>query len=149
VTSANGTVASDPSNAAAGFFVRRDARGVVEAEAYDEMNGVRMVDGGNVGHLDNGDWLRFAGLDFGAQAATRFTARLGVPAESAGQQIEVRLDAPDGQLVGTLTTTSTGWWYTYAEQSVAIEPTTGMHDVYLVFRGGYGVAALDSIRFGG
>jgi hypothetical protein len=147
VRSGRAGILSAPSDPATGQWVLRDALAVTQAESYDEMSGVGPVNYGNVGFLDNGDWLRYYGMNFGTRGATKFTARIGLPDESAGQRIEVRLDALDGQVIGTLTTTSTGWWYTYADQSTSVAPTTGVHDVYLVFRGSTGVGALDTIQF--
>jgi hypothetical protein len=120
---------------------------VTQAESYDETSGAGIVSDGNVGFLDDGDWVRYCGMDFGTGGATKFTTRMAVPAASAGQRIEVRLDGVGGALIGTLTTTSTGSWSTYANESTAVTPTTGVHDVYLVMRGGSGIGNLDTIQF--
>jgi hypothetical protein len=147
VRSGRAGVLSDPSNVATGQWEHRDGLSLVQAESYDEMSGVGTVGDGNVGFIDGGDWVRYYGMDFGTGGATKFTARIAVPDGSAGQQIEVRLDALDGPVIGTLTTASTGGWYTYAGQTTAVAPTTGLHDVYLVFRGTYGIGNLDAIQF--
>lgn len=72
-----------------------------------------------------GAWMSVKGVDFG-ESASVFTAKV----RGAGT-IEVRLDAPDGKTVGTLTYDSAADWQgVYAQLSKNIE---GVHDLYLVF----------------
>ena len=52
-----------------------------------------------------------------------------------------------GTIVGTLTVTGTGGWWTFAEQGAPISPVTGVHDVYLTFTGTGGVANMDWFAF--
>ena len=58
----------------------------------------------------NGDWVRFKGVSLGS-GATTFTART---AATAAGTVEVRLDSPTGQLVGTAPVAPTADKYTYA-----------------------------------
>jgi hypothetical protein len=122
---------------------RRDARGRIEAESFDAQRGV-IVGGGVVGSADGGDWVRFGDVDFGAGVG-RITARIA--ALRAGRFIDVRVGSPTGRLAGTLTTSATGGWSTYTTQSTAVSGLAGRVDLYLVFRGGDGVANLDWITF--
>lgn len=102
-----------------------------------------MSGGGVVGSADSGDWIKFSNVDFGA-GVTRMTARLATT--RSGRLIEVRTGSPTGAIAGTLTTTSTGGWNTHTLQSATVA-LSGRHDLYLVFRGGSGVANLDWITF--
>ncbi|WP_438433461.1 glycoside hydrolase family 43 protein [Gorillibacterium sp. sgz500922] len=78
----------------------------------------------------DGSWLALARVDFGQPGATAFTASIW----SDGRQsaIELRLDQPDGKLIGTLTipSTASGW----SERSVNVAAAEDVHDLYLVFR---------------
>lgn len=85
-------------------------------------------------------------MDFGA-GVTGFRAHAAVPFAYAGKQIEVRLDGVSGPLLGTLTVAGTGDWGNPVAQDTKVSGTTGVHDLYLAFRGGYGVGNLDWITF--
>lgn len=125
-----------------------DARSLfprLEVELVDEAQGVEVFDSG-LGYLDHGDWVRYNRVDFGA-GATLFQANLAVPADFAGKQIEIRIDRLDGPLLGALTTQATGGWERYTVQRINITPVSGVHDLYLIFRGGDGVANLDWVHF--
>ena len=126
----------------------RSARVAIEAESFDLQGGGGVVKTEtNIGSLDDGDWVKYASVDFGA-GVTTFTARLALPATAAGRRIEIRTGGPTGTLLGVLTTVATGGWSVFADQRVALtNPTTGVHNLYLVFRGGNGVGVLDSFTF--
>jgi hypothetical protein len=122
---------------------RRTARDRIEAESFDAWRGV-VAGGGVVGSADAGDWARFGGVDFGG-GARRISARIATP--RAGRSIEIRIGSPDGRLAGRLTTAATGGWRTYATQSALVSGLAGRVDIYLVFRGGSGVANIDWVTF--
>lgn len=113
----------------------------IEAEAFNDQNGVETWWGG-FGYFDQGDWARYSQVDLGAGVNT-FRAELAVPDDFAGGQIEVRLDAPNGRLVGALTVQSTGDWNNYQIQEVTIQPSSGVHDLYIVGAGSHGIANVD------
>ena len=122
------------------------ARSRIEAESYTSSNGTIVRGPTNIGSLDAGEWVKYGPIDFGG-GVSRFVARLAVSATSAGKLMEVRIGSPTGTLLGSLRTTSTGAWSTYADQSVTLTGLViGTQDVYLVFRGG-AVAVLDSFTF--
>jgi hypothetical protein len=52
-----------------------------------------------------------------------------------------------GSLLGTITTTGTGAWNVYKTQKKGINKVSGVKDLYLVFKGGDGVAVIDSLKF--
>ncbi len=117
----------------------------LQAEEADAMQGVEVY-GDGVGFVDEGDWLRYDQIDLGS-GVTDFFVRIAVPDESAGRQIEVHLDAPDGQPVGVLTVAASGSWNDFTIQQVAIDPIGGVHDLYIRFAGGSGVGNIDWFRF--
>lgn len=124
---------------------RWSAANKLEAENFYSQSGVSF-DNTGVGSLDAGDWLRYIDVDFGA-GMDRIKLNLAVDAAYAGKTIEVRLDSPTGAQVGTVTVPSTGGWTTFREVVTPIQRTSGVHNLYLVARGGNGVANLDWIQF--
>jgi beta-glucosidase len=76
-----------------------------------------------------GDWVSYQNADLGR--ARTFSARV---AGGAGT-IEVRLDSPTGQLVGTATSSGTADKYTYTTVSTPLRGAGGRHNVFLVFTG--------------
>jgi arabinoxylan arabinofuranohydrolase len=115
----------------------------VEAETMAWSAGIAVEPGnpedaaGNVPNMvvtdiHNGDWIAVASADFGT-GASAFSAR--VASESGGGAIELRLDRPDGKLVGTLAVPATGGPDHWVEATADVSGAEGVHDVYLVFRG--------------
>ena len=55
-----------------------------------------------------------------------------------GGTIEIRLDAADGDLLGSCTVEPTGDWGRFARTDCEIRPVSGVHELWLVFRTGRG-----------
>lgn len=91
--------------------------------------------GMDVGFIENGDYIKVKGVDFGTGAAS-FVAR--VASATSGGNIELRLDSPTGTLVGTCAVSETGDWQTYVDKSCTVSGAEGVHDLYLKFTGGSG-----------
>lgn len=112
----------------------------VEAETFNAQSGVeteRCSEGGmNAGYLQNGDWVRIRGVNFGSTGARNFSAR--VASSTSGGNIELRLGSPTGTLIGTCTVAGTGGWQSWATRTATVTSTTGTHDIYLRFTGGSG-----------
>ena len=136
-----------PTTTASGApFISGPARGTWAAGLYGDASGVTRLPGNVIGNFDNGDWIKYNGIDFGSGVST-FTATIGVPAAYAGQKIQLRLDSLTGPIIGTLTTTATASWFTYANESTTVRGVSGVHALYLVGVGGYGIGALASWKF--
>lgn len=107
----------------------------VPAAAFASQQGVQTApstEGGEcIGWIEHGDWVRYAGVDFGA-GSDRLEIR--VSSASAGGVIEVRLDGPDGELLGTGRVASTGDWQAWTTLGVALKPQRGVRTVCLAFR---------------
>jgi len=110
----------------------------IEAEDYAGINsssieiiGVPPEGGRGIGYITSGDYLVYKSIDFG-NGATSFKAKV---ANSNTSNIELRLNGPNGTLIGTLSVKSTGDWNTYEEQTCSISKVTGINDLYLVFKG--------------
>lgn len=110
-----------------------------EAETICWASGLKTEtcsEGGmDVCNIENGDYLKVAGVDFGT-GATSFDAR--VASSASGGSIEIRLDSISGKVVGTCSVSGTGGWQTWTTKSCTISGATGIHDVYFKFTGGSG-----------
>ncbi|BCJ93967.1 endo-1,4-beta-xylanase [Anaerocolumna cellulosilytica] len=111
----------------------------VEAESMSQNNGIQTEacsEGGrNVSFIENGDWIKITGVDFGTGAAS-FEAR--VASATSGGTIEIRLDSPNGTLVGTCQVGQTSGWQNWTTKTTTVAGATGVHDLYLKFTGGSG-----------
>ena len=95
--------------------------------------------------IEHGDWACFRYLDFEA-GCKLFSVEAG--SSTCGGLVEIRLDHPDGHLVGTCRIDTTGEWSDSRCFSAPIEHTEGVHALYLRFRGGKGrLFDLRSIQF--
>ncbi|MBN2163356.1 MAG: family 43 glycosylhydrolase [Pontiellaceae bacterium] len=102
----------------------------IETEKCSDENG-----GMNIFDIDNGDYIKVKGVDFGA-GASMFGAR--VASASKGGKIELRLGSVDGTLIGTCTVKNTGGDQQWENVSCKVDGAAGVHDLYLVFKGGDG-----------
>lgn len=109
----------------------------VEAETFNAQSGIETEpssEGGmNVTDLQSGDWVRLRGVDFGADGAEAFGA--SVASATSGGAIELRLDSPDGMLIGTCTVPGTGGAQSWTITICPVSGATGVHDLYLTFTG--------------
>jgi len=81
-------------------------------------------------------YIKVAGVDFGAAGARRFTAAIANAAPDA--TIEVHADAVGGPLLATLAAGDSGGNGTpgvWRQRTAAVGGASGVHDLYLVFRG--------------
>ena len=115
-----------------------DAGDVIEAESCQYKSGVDTENcsegGSDVAYIENGDYIGFKDIDITDVSGIDF--RMG--SNGAEAALEVRLDSPDGKLIGRMDVSGTGGWQTWNTQSCTIDPTTGKHDLYFVFTGGEG-----------
>jgi arabinoxylan arabinofuranohydrolase len=112
----------------------------VQAETICWESGVETQpcsEGGmNVYDVNDGDFIRIKGVDFGT-GATSFEAR--VASATRGGNIEIRLDGRSGTLAGTCAVPGTSDWQTWVTASCMVKNVAGVHDLYLVFTGGSGL----------
>lgn len=110
-----------------------------EAETICWESGIKTEkcsEGGmDVCYIENGDYIKVKGVDFGSGAAS-FDAR--VASANSGGNIELRLDSPTGTLVGTCAVSGTDGWQTWTTKSCKVSGATGIHDLYMKFTGGSG-----------
>ena len=117
-----------------------------EAEDYNADNSIMLVDGGEaVGYFDTGSFLAYNNIQFGTVPA--LSIELDIAKKESGGEIEVRLDAPDGEVACRLSPTTTGSWTEYTPQRASCLPTTGEHTIYLVGASGMGIANINAFQF--
>jgi len=104
------------------------------------MNTAPCSEGGRcLGWIESGDWVRYDGVHFGTR-----TERVEIRAASVtgGGKIELRLDKPDGELLGTCSVADTGDWQSWASFAAKIKPTSGVKNLCLVFKSNQKTAPL-------
>jgi hypothetical protein len=105
-------------------------------EAETEVEGPGVVNYGyGISYVDNGDWVRYAGVDFGVCGFYQtFSALIATP--YAGNVVHVRLDSLSGREVATLVTSASGTdWQNFSIETAPLQPVSGVHDLYLSFDG--------------
>ncbi|MFC7340130.1 protein kinase domain-containing protein [Saccharopolyspora griseoalba] len=109
-------------------------------------DGVRYL-----GSLAAGDVLRLDGVAFGPVPATEVVARLRTTGDATGAHLDIRLDRPDGELVGRIDVASAGGGTGWRNAAVRLgRGVTGTHTVHLVVGAANGqddLVQLDWIRF--
>ncbi len=106
---------------------------------------------GRVGGLDNGDWMRYCNIDFGDGGVGTVEFEIAVNPNFAGQPLTVVLDSPDGPVIAELMTEATSEedvWDAFAMQSAKLmTDVSGVHDVFLMVGGTFGLGNLQSFSF--
>lgn len=120
-----------------------DATSRIQAEAYSGMLGVQKeatqdVDGGeNIAWIANGDHVRFDNVNFGTTPRGTFSARVASGAGgSISGLVNVRLGSATAPPIGSFAVGNTGGWQSWRTIPANIQPTTGVHTVYLTFDSG-------------
>lgn len=108
----------------------------VEFETMNSQKGIEVAscsEGGcMITEISNGDWTNISGVDFG-KGPKKILIR--VAAEGKGGEIEIRLGSETGKLLGTCKIKKTGNWNKWKTISCSISEVSGVHDLYLVYRG--------------
>ena len=118
-------------------YKKCEAECLAECDKPEGPHGIttaREADGAiTVGSLEDGDWIKYGGVDFG-DGALKFDASLASP--KGGGSVELRLDTLDGPLVASLPIPGTGDWHTFKMASIGLDRSraTGKHDLFLVFK---------------
>jgi hypothetical protein len=110
----------------------------IEAETFDLRSGMasaeRVKDDGwkmSLGVIRSGDHVIYKNFDF-HDGASKFLARISCKNETT--RIEIRLNGPTGDLLGTLISVNTGDMNTFKDMDCPVKKIKGVHDICLVFR---------------
>ena len=110
----------------------------VEGETFYSQSGIKTEscsEGGmNLSAINNGDWVKLVGVDFGSQGAKKFIA--SVASAEQGGSIELRLGNLVGKLIGICNVENTGGWQQWKKVSCEVAGATGVQDLCLKFVGG-------------
>jgi PKD repeat protein len=114
-----------------------------QAEFAQVKNGVTVAttsDTGGGQHLnsvDAGDSFAFDPINLGGVSSLtlRYSGGSATTTGTPRATVEVRLDAPDGELVGSGTLNATAGNSAWTSQNVAVDAAAGSHKLFLVFRG--------------
>jgi hypothetical protein len=107
----------------------------IPATGFASKNGTQNApcsEGGEcIGFITNGHWVKYEGIDFKEN-----TKRLEIRAASAtdGGIIEIRLDTPDGELLGSCSVPNTGGWQEWSSFKTEIKPVSGVKTLCLAFK---------------
>lgn len=109
----------------------------VEAETIAWSKGIETEtcsEGGlNVGFINNGDFIKVKGVNFGSSGARSFSAR--VASATTGGNIELRVGSESGTVIGTCGVQNTGGWQNWVTVGCSVSGATGVQDLYLRFTG--------------
>jgi hypothetical protein len=110
----------------------------VNANSFAAQNGIQKApcsEGGEcIGWIEQGDWVRYEKIDL-RQRCSQIEFRTA--SATQGGIIEIRLDKPGGELLGTCAIPNTGGWQAWSSFKAKIKPTSGIKTLCLVFRGPY------------
>ncbi|WP_317618339.1 glycoside hydrolase family 43 protein [Paenibacillus sp. PL91] len=118
-------------------FVRVEAETLAWSAGIDALP-LQMDDRGTavvevaIAGIHNGDWTAVSSVDFGEGAST-FSASVAGGSDDA--VIELRLDSPDGDLIGSLAVPKAYGSGSWTEVKTAVAGAEGVHDLYFVFKG--------------
>jgi beta-glucanase (GH16 family) len=128
----------------------------IEAESHDAQSGTQQETcsdsggGKDVGYINNGDYLVFKGIDFGATGPTQVLTRV---ASGAGNGIsglvEFHLNGVNGPKIGDFAFGDTGGWQSWKTIPTNVSGAKGVADLYVVFKSGqpYDFCNLNWIQF--
>src|SRR6478609_5045494 len=107
----------------------------VSAGAIGNLQRSESVEGGGcLGYIYDGSWATYKDVSLAGVTKLQFRvssdAKMGVP----GSRIEVRLDNPQGALLGTATVPATKDWQTWETVETTISPAAGTRTLALVFK---------------
>lgn len=111
-------------------YVRQEAETIAWSKGVETE--VCSEGGINVSYINNGDYIKVNGVDFG-NGATSFTA--GVASATSGGNIELRLGSESSTLIGTCTVSNTGDWQTRTSVTCHVSGATGTHNLFFYFTG--------------
>lgn len=116
-----------------------DAYTTMSAVNYNAQSGTQIGDadegGRYVGWIENGDYIRFDGVDFGTGAVG---VKARVSSNNDGGKIEIREGSLTGKILGTIPVANTGGWQEFKNVTASVLAAAGTKTIYFKFTGGTG-----------
>jgi len=107
----------------------------IPVTAFDAKEGVGLAPCDEAGQclawIEDGDWARYPAVSFGPGTTA---IELRVASAGRGGIVELRLDGPTGELLGTVDVLHTTQWDQWVSLSAQIRPLSGVRTLALVFR---------------
>ncbi|MGC8638845.1 MAG: carbohydrate-binding protein [Isosphaeraceae bacterium] len=108
----------------------------IPATAFTWKHGTQSAscsEGGDcIGFISHGDWVCYEGVDLGRHAEE---LEIRVASAANGGVIELRLDGPEGELLGACPVSNTGGWQTWVTCKARLKPASGVRTLCLKFKG--------------
>ncbi|WP_167618796.1 glycoside hydrolase family 76 protein [Maribellus sediminis] len=129
----------------------KDAYSKIESEDFDYLKGIMIVqptpddETSHLGGIQNEYHTAYYNVDFGTTGAV--AAEFRISSLASGNSIEIRLGAPNGELIGTATTDNTGNWSTYTTITCPVENVKGVQNIYLVYKGTGYICNINNFKF--
>jgi hypothetical protein len=136
---------SEPTNSIKVFKSNYSQAIVLEAERNDDYNGITLSKD-QISNCDNLNYIAFKQIDL-ENGYDACIIRYAVPCEYAFQNVQIRLDNENGKIIGQYITLPTGGWDNFDTISIPITAVKGIHDIYFVFKGEFGVGTFDWFTF--
>lgn len=86
----------------------------------------------DVTDIHNGDWIAISNADFGEYGSDSFEAHI---ASIAGGKIEIYIDSPIGERIGTLEVKPTGGEQAWELMKTKVAQVQGVHSIFFLFTG--------------
>jgi glucosylceramidase len=118
------------------------------ASAYEDTKSTRpetTTDAGggqDIGFTSNGSYVMYKNVDLSGVSSVSARVANG----GAATSIELRADSATGTLLATVAVNGTGGWQNWTTNTASLSGATGLHDLYIVFRGS---ANLNWVQLGG
>ena len=127
-----------------GFGVKSAKMGIENTGVVKDMPASTGKKNMYIFDLDDGEYIRLRGVDFGQKGAKQFAI---TAAAQGSATVTLRLDSQDGPVIGTAVIGSTGSVEKYKSFSAKVKGATGVHDLYLCFDKTQGDVRLDYWMF--
>ncbi|MDR0422324.1 MAG: carbohydrate-binding protein, partial [Proteiniphilum sp.] len=135
-----------------GSQTSNDLDRILEAESFNGQSGIQLeasaFSGVNICGTNNNDFILYKDIDLGNGAKA---IQVGIAVGSGDGKMDIRLDAANGELIGSVETKNTGGWQTWKTVTAGLsEKANGKHDIYVVFKAKNdteGVANIDWLKF--
>ncbi|MBW8864030.1 MAG: carbohydrate-binding protein [Verrucomicrobia bacterium] len=124
----------------------------IQASSFNSVSGLETEPttdswgGYDVGYANTGDYAVYQNVNFAA-GFTNVNARIA--SAGTGGTLEFRLDGATDTLISAVTLPVTGGWQTWQTVGGVVTNATGLHNLYVVFKGGSSVGNLNWFQFGG
>ena len=127
-----------------GFGVKSAKMGIENTGVVKDMPASTGKKNMYIFDLDDGEYIRLRGVDFGQKGAKQFAISA---AAQGSATVTLRLDSQDGPVIGTAVIGATGSVEKYKSFSAKVKGATGVHDLYLCFDKTQGDVRLDYWMF--